>query len=343
MMKTKSEENMTVKIAIIGLGQIGASIGLALANHKDQVTTFGYDKSAEVARKAEKMGAVENIRHSLSGCVKGSDVIILALPLDQIRNALESIAEDVREGGVVIDTSPVKLTVAAWAKELLPPGRHYIGLTPALNPSVLDETGTGVEAARADLFHNGLVAVTAAHRTAEDAYKLAASFVTLLGARAYFADQAEVDGIMATVHTLPALVAAALTEAVIEQPGWADIRKLAGRPFVTAMQSLDYEEPATLVETAQQNRVNTVRLLDDTIAKLKSLRDEIDGEKKKSLRKRIERILKERAQWRQARADGDWQTIESREQEIPTFSELWMQQLGIAKLFGLGRKKTEED
>ena len=31
---------MTVKIAIIGLGQIGASIGLALANHKDQVTTM---------------------------------------------------------------------------------------------------------------------------------------------------------------------------------------------------------------------------------------------------------------------------------------------------------------
>ncbi len=51
---------MTVKISIIGLGQIGASIGLKLANHKDQVTTLGYDSSSEVARKAQKMEAVEH-------------------------------------------------------------------------------------------------------------------------------------------------------------------------------------------------------------------------------------------------------------------------------------------
>jgi len=38
---------MTVKISIIGLGQIGASIGLALANHKDQVTTIGYDAAGK--------------------------------------------------------------------------------------------------------------------------------------------------------------------------------------------------------------------------------------------------------------------------------------------------------
>ena len=43
---------MTVKIAIVGLGQIGASIGLALASHKDQVTTIGYDAVGEVNRKA---------------------------------------------------------------------------------------------------------------------------------------------------------------------------------------------------------------------------------------------------------------------------------------------------
>ena len=167
-----------------------------------------------------------------------------------------------------------------------------------------------LNAARADLFQNGLMAVTAPHGTAGEAYKLAASFVTLLGARAYFADLAEVDGIMATVHTLPALAAAALTETVIGQPGWADIRKLAGRPFVTAMRPLDLEEPAALAEAARQNRVNTVRVLDEYIATLKSLRDEIDGEKEKSLQARFERILKGRAQWRRARADGDWQSSE---------------------------------
>jgi prephenate dehydrogenase len=339
----KNEETMTVKITIIGLGLIGGSIGLALAKHKDQVTTLGFDKSAEVTRKAQKMEAVEHVGHNLSASVRSADVVVLALPLDQVYETLKSIAQDVREQGLVIDTTPVKMAVAAWTEEFLPAGRHYVGLTPAINPSVLDENGTGIEAARADLFQNGLVAVTAPHGTAEEAYKLAASFVTLLGARAYFADLAEVDGIMATVHTLPALTAAALTETVIGQPGWADIRKLAGRAFVAAMRALDSEESASLAEAARQNRVNIVRVLDEYIATLKSLRDEIDGEGKKSLQVHLDRILKGRAQWRQARADGNWQAIESLEQEIPTFSDLWMQQLGLGKLIGLGRRKKDED
>jgi prephenate dehydrogenase len=339
----ENEETMTVKIAIIGLGQIGASIGLALANHKDQVTTLGYDNSPEVTRKAQKMGAVENMGHSLSASVKDADVVILAIPADQVHDILKFIAKDLREQGLVIDTTPIRLAVAAWAEEFLPPNRHYLGLTPAINPLVLDETGTGIEAARADLFQNGLVAIAASHKTASEAIKLAASFVTLLGARAYFADLAEVDGIMATVHTLPSLAAAALTETVIEQPGWADIRKLGGRPFVAAMRSLDFEEAEALVEATQQNRENIVRVLDEYIATLKSLRDEIDGKQKERLLNRLDRILKGRAQWRRVRADGDWQSVESVEQEIPTFSDLWMQQLGLGKLIGLRNKKREED
>jgi prephenate dehydrogenase len=335
---------MTVKISIIGLGQIGASIGLALANRKDQVTTLGYDNSSEVTRKAQKMAAVEKIGHSLSASVKEADVVILALPLDQVYETLKSIAQDVREQGLLIDTAPVKQAVAAWAKEFLPPGRHYVGLTPALNPLILDETTTGIEAARADLFQNGLVAVTAPHGTASEAYKLAASFISLLGARAFFADLAEVDGIMATIHTLPALAAAALTETVIGQAGWADIRKLAGRPFVSGMRPLDLQESFALAEAARQNRANTIRVLDDYIATLKSLRDEIDGEEKKSLQGHLNRILKARTQWRRSRADGDWQSIETIEQDIPTFSDLWMQQLGLGKLLGsLGRRKKGED
>ena len=184
--KRKSEESMTVKIAIIGLGQIGASIGLALANHKDQVTTIGYDSAGEVNRKAIKMGAVEKIGHGLYASVEEADMVILALPLDQVRETLQAMAQDVREEAVVIDTAPVKLAVAAWAEEFLPPKRHYVGLTLALNPLLLDETGTGVDSARADLFQNGLAAITAPPGTAGEAIKLAASFVTLLGARRLF-------------------------------------------------------------------------------------------------------------------------------------------------------------
>lgn len=334
---------MTVKVGIIGLGQIGASIGLALASHKDQVTTSGYDKSADVMRKARKLNVVENFAHNLFACAREADLLILALPLDQIHETLELIAQNVHEEVVVIDTAPAKQVVADWANKLLPEKRHYVGLTPALNPQALDENAHGIEAARADLFQKGLVAVTALHTTAGPAINLATSFVSLLGARAYFADLAEVDGIMATVSNLPLLAAAALTETVIDQPGWADIRKLAGRPFAAGMRPLEGIEAAALAEAACQNRINTTRVLDEYIARLKSMRDEIEAENDGSLARRLEQIEDGRSQWLRVRADGDWQSIEAIEQEIPTFSELWMQQLGLGKLIGLGQKRKDND
>jgi prephenate dehydrogenase len=334
---------MTVKITILGLGQIGASIGLALANHKDQVTTLGHDLSPEIARKAQKLGAVDKIEYNLPASVQGADVVVLALPLDQIYETLKFIAEDVREEAVVMDTAPVKTIVAAWVKELLPPKRHYVGLTPALNPLVLEETGRGLDAARADLFHKGLVAVTAPNGTVDEALKLAADFVTLLGARPFFVDMAEVDGIMAAAHLLPGLAAAALVETVTGQPGWADIRKLAGKPFAAATHPLEGEEPAALAEAALQNRVNAIRVLDGYIAALQSLRGEVAGEEKKNLHTRLDHTCKKREKWRQERTEGNWQLVEFGGQEMPKASDILKQQVGgLGKLFGRRGKKSDK-
>ena len=331
---------MTVKIAIIGLGQIGASIGLALARHKDQVTTIGYDNVEEVNRKAIKMGAVEKIGHGVYASVEKADMIILALPLDQVRETLQAMAQDVRENAVVIDTAPVKLAVAAWAEEFLPPKRHYVGLTLAPNPLLLDDAGNS---ARADLFQNGLAAITTPSGTVGEAIKLAASFVTLLGARPYFADLAEVDGIMASVHTLPALAAAALAETVMGQPGWNDIRKLAGYPFMAAMRPLDGQEAAGLAESAHKNRVNTVRLLDEYISAIQILRDEVNKEERDTLQAHLKGVLNEHAQWQRTRANSDLQSSEFPKQEMPTFADIWKGQLGLGKILDRRNKKTKHD
>lgn len=334
---------MAVKIGIIGLGQIGASIGLALANHKDQVTTIGYDVDGLVNRKAMKMGAVQKAGHDLNSCVKEADIIILALPLDQVRATLQSMAQDVRDEVVVIDTALVKQAVAAWAMEFLPPKPNYVGLTLALNPLLLDETGIGLDSARADLFQNGLAAITAPSGTAGEAIDLAASFATMLGARPYFADLAEVDGIMAAIHTLPALAAAALAETVIGQPGWTEISKLVGRPFMAGIRQLDGERAPALAEAAQKNRVNTVRVLDEYISKLQSLRDEIDKEEETSLQERLELIFKGIAQWQEERSYNGASSGEYLKQEIRTFSDKWRGQLGLGKLFGSRKKKSDND
>lgn len=331
---------MTVKITIIGLGQIGASMGLALSNHKDQVITLGHDRSMETARKAQKQGVVQSISNNLPASVEGADVVVLAIPFDEIYGTLKIIAQDLREDAVVMDTAVVKSAVAEWAQELLPAKRHYVGLTPALNPAYLVEGELGLSAARADLFKDGVVAITSPHGTAEGALNLAANFVVFLGAKPYFADMAEVDGVMASAHLLPELSAAALSETITNQAGWSDIRKLAGKPYSAATQPIALEEAGAMTEAILHNRTNTVRLLDEYIATLSSLREDISEENGKNLLSRLEATRQRHIQWQSERARGDWQSVESGGQKIPEVGGIWKQQIGgLDKLFGRRDKK----
>ena len=69
---------MSAQITIIGLGKIGTSIGLALADETDQLTRIGHDKSMETAKSAEKLGALDKVHLNLHASVENADIVILA-------------------------------------------------------------------------------------------------------------------------------------------------------------------------------------------------------------------------------------------------------------------------
>ncbi len=267
---------MAIQITIIGLGQIGSSIGLALADHKDNIQRVGHDKEQDVARKAMKMGAVDKVSVNLFRAVENADMVLLALPLDQIYETLSLIANDLREDVVILDTAPVKSAVIAWASELLPPKRHFVGLTPVLNPRYLMETTTGIEAARADLFKDGLMAVVPGSGVDSAAVKLAIDLTSLVGASPLFVDPLEVDSFMAATHLLPQLVSAALLNATVDEPGWRDGGKFAGRAYaqLTSLGAALDTAPA-MVRACLDNPDNMVRVLDNLVGSLNALRAEI--------------------------------------------------------------------
>ena len=134
---------MTVQITIIGMGQVGTSIGLALAEHTTQVYRVGHDKEIAVANLAKKMGALDRVDMNIPHSVEDAGLVILAVPIDEVRDTLKAVAKDVRPDVVVMDMAPVKETVLTWAKELLPAHAHYIGLVPVINPGYLQTHGLG--------------------------------------------------------------------------------------------------------------------------------------------------------------------------------------------------------
>jgi prephenate dehydrogenase len=322
---------MAVQITIIGLGQVGASVGMALANQKELILRVGHDKQVDIARKAKQIGAVDRTEYNLHAAVGGADLILLTLPMDQIRETLELIAPDLKEGAVVMETAPVKEAIAEWVKELLPPERYYVGLTPVLNPAYLHEIDTGIDAAHADLFQHGLIAIVSPPNTRSDAIKLAADLTRLLGATPLFADTAEMDGLMASTHILPQILAAALLNVTVDQPGWREGRKIAGKAYAEVSGViLQPTTPASLASTALYNQENSLRVIDSAIAALQSLRADLKNRDEKGLVDRLERATNGRLLWWSQRQAGDWVNEElAGGVEAPKASEVFGKLIGF--------------
>jgi prephenate dehydrogenase len=306
---------MTVQITIIGLGQVGSSIGLALAGQPN-IKRVGHDKNYETGRLAQKNGAVDEFKINLPASVSEANVVILSLPLSEIRETLGHIVPDLQEGTVVFDTAPAKTTVAAWFNEMLPQGRYYVGLTPAMGAGYLNSSDLGVQSAQADLFAKGLFVVNAPQGTPGEAVKLATDLVSLLGAYSMISDSIEADGLLASIHILPQLASAALLDATVDQPGWTEARKVAARPYATVAAAAAYHDEAkSLSEAALVNRENTVRVLDTYMASLQRLRDQIQEGDDKSVAEFLQDAVKAHDRWLDERTRADWQRAESAQTE----------------------------
>ena len=85
------------------------------------------------------------------------------------------------------------------------------------------------------------------------------NLVKLLGAMPLLMDTAEADGIFSAMHILPQLAAAALLDTTVDQPGWQEARKLAGRPYATVTAGVAYHDDVALAWRELLSK--TVRML----------------------------------------------------------------------------------
>ena len=330
---------MTTQITIIGLGQIGASIGMALKNKKTALHCVGFDKDAGAARAAESLGVVDQII-GLPEAVREADIVLLCLPLGEMRATLQKIGLRLIANAIVMDTAPLKSSMIEWTKAYLPAGRHYVGLVPAVTLNAMSAPEMGFKAARPDLFKNTVMVVDAPYGTPFEVEQFAMSFVRLLDAKPMLADIAESDGIMTTAHLLPQLTAAALLDATIDQPGWAEARKLAGRPFVGVTGGLAYyDDPTSLKEAALANRPTVVHALDVMMASLKGLRDEIEKGDEEGLKDRLGEAFKARERWLDERGEAEWLREGGNAMEVPEFGEQILQTLFGSRVIDRNKKK----
>ena len=114
------------KIAIIGVGLVGASIALVLQQKKLTGTIAIYDKSDEARDMARDLKIGDVVTDSISDCVADADLIFLSVPVGAMAAVMADCAPHLKQGCVITDVGSTKNSVIRDVKPLMPEGCHFI-------------------------------------------------------------------------------------------------------------------------------------------------------------------------------------------------------------------------
>ncbi|MEW5989483.1 MAG: prephenate dehydrogenase/arogenate dehydrogenase family protein [Chloroflexota bacterium] len=309
-------------ISIIGLGRLGASVGLALKQAAVPAQIVGHDKDNKAGQKAKELGAVDSLKWNLAEAVAVADILIVAVPPSQLLDTLNVVGGHVQEHAVILDTLPLKGPGLQWARQNLRRG-HYVGASPVLAADSLTDSREGLAAAHARLFQQSVICLMPSPAAEPKAVETAVNLGAALGAQPFFIDPVEYDALVEGVETLPGLMAAALFQAVTRSVGWRDVLRFAGAPF--ALMTLPLRDGADLGHLALQDRQATTRWLDALLEELQALRRLVAAGDGDLLRATVEELSLEREKWLRDRARNEWNEADRQEVEVPGFA---------AQLFG---------
>jgi len=253
-----------MRVAIIGLGLIGGSLGLALRRADFEVV--GFARRAEVGQKALSMGAVDRAEGILLSAVKGAEMVIIATPVLAMKEILAEIGGHLPQGCIVTDTASTKAQVMEWAQRSLPPGVSFIGG----HPMAGKET-SGIEAAEADLFVSCTYCLTPGRSSTKGVIDAVEELVKKTGANPLPLDAQEHDNLVAAISHLPLLLSTALVATTTNSPQWPRMAMLAASGFGD-LSRLASGSPEMSRDICLTNREPILRWIDEFSKELAELR-----------------------------------------------------------------------
>jgi len=290
-------------VTIVGLGFVGSSIGLALKKSGANISITGHDREPEVAREALKMKAVDRTDWNLISACEKADIVILALPFQEVRETMKAIGPYLKPGCLVTDTAIPKRPVIKWAEELLPEHVSFVGGNPIISPQ---GEAAGVKAASAEVLKGATYCLTPSPHASGEAVELTVALVKAMGANPYFMDPAEHDGLMAGIEQLPIIAAAALMGTLSQSPPWKDMRRLGGSAFSQGTASL-WESHSFWTKAFLENADNLIRWVDQLIYQLEALKQGLKERDEEALNSYFDQAAAERARWLKDKTFGQWE------------------------------------
>ncbi|MFB2764478.1 bifunctional prephenate dehydrogenase/3-phosphoshikimate 1-carboxyvinyltransferase [Marinobacter shengliensis] len=255
------------RVAVIGLGLIGGSLASAIRNHNLARVVVGFDQKPEDAALGVDLGVIDQAATTLEQAVRGSDLVVLAVPVRATRVVLEQIRPWLASDAVLTDVGSTKSSFVADVKAV------FGKLSPRVIPGhpIAGSEKSGIRAANPDLFANHKVILT----PADDADAAALSGLTALwegtGATVLTMSVAYHDEVLAATSHLPHLIAFSLVDTLAGEDENMDIFRYAAGGF-RDFTRIAASDPVMWHDIFLSNRDAVLRVIDHFTQDLDQLR-----------------------------------------------------------------------
>ena len=212
------------KVAIIGLGLMGSSLGMALKK-RGLVRVSGYARREETRSLALEGGICDEVFDSPRDAVKDADIAVLCVPVLAMGDLVDDCVDVLPAGCVLTDVGSTKEEVCRLVGSKLTVSEAvFLGSHP-----IAGSDETGLESAREDLYDGAVVILTPEADTSEEVTESLRDLWTSVGSTVTMMAPSDHDKVIARTSHLPHLVASILVKSVLGES--AEACELCGSGF----------------------------------------------------------------------------------------------------------------
>ncbi|HRX77777.1 MAG: prephenate dehydrogenase/arogenate dehydrogenase family protein [Planctomycetaceae bacterium] len=267
-------------VTIVGVGLIGASIGLALRKRQLATTVVGVGRRASSLRKARQIGAVTSTTTDLSRGVRDAHLVIICTPVERIATLALEASQHCQPDAIITDAGSTKLEIVRLVETGLKSSSRQIAFVGS-HPMAGSEKN-GPEFGQANLFEGRVTVVTPSKQSKGDSVDEVERLWKLLGSKVVRMSPKDHDRSVAAISHMPHLVASAIAAATppeeleLASTGWLDTTRIASG------------DPELWRQILIQNRGGVLKSLDKFEKVLATFRQALERDQQEKLLQLLE-------------------------------------------------------